>query len=320
MKIGIIGTGAMASFFAARLNPVAQIVMIGTWQAQIDAINQNGLTLLDLDGRETQHHFVATADPTTVGPVDVALVLTKSYQTIEAVERVERVLAPDGVVVTLQNGLGNLEEFVAVFGRHHCTAGIISLGATLMHPGYVRHAGAGTVHLGIPTDAPKHLTQFAHRLKMAGVPLQPVEEVVSLLWSKVAINAGINPLTALFNVPNGQLATDDTLRPIMVAAAQEAAAVATALNVTLTYEDVSTEIVRIATATATNRSSMLQDVTRGAPTEIDAICGAVVRIGRKTAIPTPVNAVLYNAIIDLESGKPPNISIKQLQLLANLLQ
>ena len=320
MKIGIIGTGAMASLFAARLNPIAQVVMIGTWQTQIDTINQHGLIVQELDGRETLHRVVATADPTTVPPVDVAVVLTKSYQTIEAVARVERVLAPDGVVVTLQNGLGNLEEFVAVFGRNRCTAGITSLGATLMRPGYVRHAGAGSVHLGIPPQASKQLAQFARQLKTAGIPVQPVEQVASLLWSKIAINVGINPLTALLNVPNGQLATDDALKPMMIAAAQEAAAVAAALNVTLTYKDVSIEVERIAMATATNRSSMLQDVTRGAPTEIDAICGAVVRIGRKTGTPTPINAALYQAMIDLEAGKPPNISIKPLQLLAKSLQ
>ena len=77
MRVGIVGTGAMASLFAARLNAVADVVIVGTWQAQIDTLNANGLTVVELDGSSAQHHFVATSQPSTLEPVDVALILTK---------------------------------------------------------------------------------------------------------------------------------------------------------------------------------------------------------------------------------------------------
>ena len=320
MKIAIIGTGAMACLFAARLNAVADVILVGTWREQIDALNQNGLLLHELDGGQTQHFVMATDAPEQIAPADVVLVLTKSYQTIEAVERVARVLTPDGTVVTLQNGLGNLEILADAFGRNRCTVGVTAQGATMLRPGHVRHAGNGVTHLAIPADLPKVARQLAQKLTEARIPLNIVASADSLLWSKVAINAGINPLTALYDVPNGVLATDPMLRPMMLAAAEEVAAVAEAFNVTLTYESVSTEVERIALATATNRSSMLQDVTRGAPTEIDAICGAAARFGRIAAVPTPMNTLLYQAIINLESGADRQNLIHQLQLGINSLQ
>ncbi|MGB1252314.1 MAG: ketopantoate reductase family protein [Candidatus Promineifilaceae bacterium] len=320
MRIGIIGTGAMACLFAARLHRFASVVLIGTWQAQIDTINKQGLLVDELDGRQLTHFITATQNPAAVAPVDVALVLTKSYQTIEAVERVNAVLAVDGIVITLQNGLGNLEHLAEAFGRNRCTLGITTLGATIQQPGRVRHAGEGVTHLAIPPTFPAIAKQFAALLQASMRSINVVANADALLWSKVALNAGINPLTALYNVPNGRLATDPVLRRMMVAAAEEVEAVANALNVTPTYQSVSKEIVHIAMATSTNRSSMLQDVTRGAPTEIDAICGEVVHFGRKVNIPTHINALLWQAIIDLESGIKRAVIIQQLQTRLNSLQ
>jgi 2-dehydropantoate 2-reductase len=129
-----------------------------------------------------------------------------------------------------------------------------------------------------------------------------VPEADSLVWGKLAINAAINPLTALLRIPNGELLARPSARSLMAAAAREAAAVATALGVRLAYPDPAAAVEAVARLTAANHSSMLQDVLRGAPTENDAICGPAVEAGERCGVSTPVLRTLGLLIKALEEG------------------
>jgi 2-dehydropantoate 2-reductase len=133
-------------------------------------------------------------------------------------------------------------------------------------------------------------------LREAGFNVETVADPDSLLWGKLVINAAINPLTALLRVPNGELLERGTARALMQAAACEAAAVAAAQGIRLPYPDPLAVAESVAQRTATNRSSMFQDIQRGAPTEIDAICGAVVQAGEEVGVPTPVNLTLWQLV------------------------
>jgi 2-dehydropantoate 2-reductase len=126
--------------------------------------------------------------------------------------------------------------------------------------------------------------------------VQEVGDLQGLIWGKLAINAGINPLTALLQVINGELLERPDAKHLMARAAKEVAAVAVAKGIKLSPQDAETQILEVAWRTAKNRSSMYQDVLRGAPTEIDVICGAVVREGRRLRIPTPVNEILWRLV------------------------
>lgn len=300
--IGIIGSGALASLFAARLAGHADVVIIGSWQPQLAAL-RDGLTLIHLDGRETRHRVTATANADAAGPVDAALVLVKSYQTPEAVARVQAALSENGVAVTLQNGAGNLEQLQAALGER-ATLGTTSLGATLERPGVVRHAGEGPIHLAPPAEAPepaqKAFDDLVLTLRASGFDVQLTEDVAGLVWGKLAVNAGINPLTALLGVPNGFLAEHRACRRLMEAAAREVGAVAAAQGIDLPYDDAAAAALDVARRTAANHSSMLQDRMRGRPTEIDAICGAVVAAGERHNVPTPVNRLLLRWMRQME--------------------
>ena len=296
-KIGIIGTGAMASLMATMLQPVAEVVLIGVWQAQIDALRANGLIRIANDMTETHFPIQAMRADQFVDKVDVAIVLTKSYQTEEAIQRTQQVLSADGIVLLLQNGVGHVERFQRAFPQR-VTVGTISYGATMVRAGVVRFAGAGKVSVA---NSPPSLLAL---LRKAMVTVEQVDSAESLLWGKVAINAGINPLTAIWRIPNGVLAEDETLRALMQAAAREAEAVAHAQQIALPYLSAEEEVVRVARATAANRSSMWQDVGRGVRTEIEAICGQVVKFGRVHTILTPINQALLLAILTIEAGLP----------------
>jgi 2-dehydropantoate 2-reductase len=139
-------------------------------------------------------------------------------------------------------------------------------------------------------------------LAAAGFEVRIAPGVTALLWGKLVVNAAINPLTALLRVPNGALLERPTTRALLAETASEAAAVAAAQNVTLPYPDPVAMVTSVAQRTAANRSSMLQDVLRGAPTEIDAINGAVVRTAEQLGVPAPINRVLWQLVDGLSTS------------------
>ena len=291
--IALIGSGALACFFASRLHPLANIVLIGSWPAQMATLAAQGLWVEELDGRLTHHPIPlrpATASPVGGQDCDMALVLVKSTQTAVAAERIATCLAPHGRILTLQNGLGNWEILAERFGSDRVAAGSTSLGATMLGPGRIRHAGLG------PTYLPLGWEILADWLRQAGLETHLTAEMAPVLWGKLVINAAINPLTALLGQPNGYLAENPLARELMGRAGEEAAAVATAVGVRLPYPDVRGRLLAVAQATAANHSSMLQDVQRGAPTEIEAITGQVVKFGRQHHLPTPINDLFWQLL------------------------
>ena len=289
----IVGTGALASFFAARLAAAgSSVTMLGTWTEGLAALQARGVSLVDADGVEHCFPVRATADPAACRPASHALVLIKSWQTSRAAAQLADCLAADGIALTLQNGWGNRETLQGQLGAIRVAAGVTTLGATLLGPGRVRAGGDGPIT--IPTD--KRLTPLLDLLRLAGFETRTSADVDGLLWSKLVINAAINPLTALLQVPNGELLARPAARALMGEVASEAAAVGKALGFALTVDNPVQAAEDVARRTAANHSSMFQDIQRNALTEIDVICGAVVAGGERVGIATPVNRTLWQLV------------------------
>jgi 2-dehydropantoate 2-reductase len=287
MLVNIWGTGAMACLFAARfaLSGVARITMFGTWAEAVNAIRKNGICIEDAAGIRIAKVDAEFYDA-PVPPADLAIVLVKSWQTPRVSERLENSLKPDGAALSLQNGLDNIE---ALGGRTF--AGVTFEGATLIRPGYVAHRGSGTTHIA----APEHVVELFRHSGFETQRCAP-EKAESLIWGKLAVNCGINALTALYGVRNGELLERKSTAVLMEIAALECALVASARGVKLPYADPAAEVRETVRRTAENMSSMLRDVLRGAPTECDAINGAVTREGKRLGIPVPVNEALWRAV------------------------
>jgi 2-dehydropantoate 2-reductase len=295
----IIGTGALASLFAARLTAAGQTVqMLGSWQTATDAINRDGLHLLEGD-EETSYSVSATANPAGCAGARYALVLVKSWQTQRAADQLAECLAEDGIALSLQNGMGNREILSQVLGADRVALGSTTTGASLVAPGRVRAGGEGVISLSTHPQ----LKVLAEHLSSAAFSVHFEEDIDSLIWSKLVINAAINPLTALLGIPNGQLLANPAARQLSAQLAKEVAAVATAQGVKLNFDDPVLAAEDVARRTAANQSSMWQDVQRGAPTEIEAICGAIIRAGQKKRIPTPVNQTMRQLILALVHSK-----------------
>jgi len=300
-NVAVIGTGAMGSLFGARLSPHAQVTMLGTWQEHIEAIRREGLVIETAQGTE-RVRLAATSDVDEVPPADLALVLVKSTQTQRAAGQLAAVLRPDGLALTLQNGLGNLEWLQRAVGVERAVQGVTTQGATLLGPGRVREGGRGVTTLGWQPHLAHRLEDVADLFDRAGFETRVSADLNALMWGKLAVNCAINPLTALLRIPNGALLDNADALALAEAAAREAAAVARAQGIVLPFADPAARVREVARATAANRSSMLQDILRGAPSEIEAINGAVVREGERLGVPTPVNRTLWHMVRAMEAA------------------
>jgi 2-dehydropantoate 2-reductase len=214
-------------------------------------------------------------------------------------------------VLSLQNGIGMEEEILRCVAPERFLRGVTAHGATLLGPGRVRWAGVGPTRLGrwqgpLVPEIEKIIALF----RCAEIETEYSEEIERLLWEKLIINCAINPLTALLDRPNGAIVQDPELQEISGAVAREALRVARTHGVALTEAEAIERVETVACKTAQNISSMLQDVRRGRPTEIDYINGAVVREGRRLGIPTPLSLLLTKWIAEGRMLKHPSQQVE----------
>lgn len=293
-RVLVLGTGAMATLFAARLGRLVPVTVAGTWAAGLDALAGRGARV---DG-EAPVPVAARPLDAPGEPADLVLVVVKAGQTAAVAPAAARALAPGGAVVTLQNGLGARETLAAAAGSERVGAGVTTLGATLLGPGLVR---AFPGHVVLEAHASAAVTALADALVRAGVLTETVKDLEPHRWRKLAVNCALNAVTAVLDVPNGALLDDPAARALAEASAREVAAVARARGVVLPG-DPAVDALSVARRTLGNRSSMLQDLDRGAPTEIAFLNEAVAREGRRLGVPTPVNAQLARQVRELEAA------------------
>jgi 2-dehydropantoate 2-reductase len=271
-------------------------------------MQQDGLSIVELDGSQTTVPVTATTDPAAVPAVDMVIIFVKAHATRQASQWASRFLAPEGLALTLQNGVGNADVMAEVLGSGRVVAGVTSHGATLLGPGQVRHAGKGPTHIATRPEIAVKLSDVATVFEQAGFEVHLSDDLESLVWGKLIVNVGINGLTAILRVPNGQLVEIPAASALMAQAVAEAEAVCQAKGVILPYDDPLGRVREVARATAANRSSMLQDVLRGVPTEIGVINEAIVREGQRLGVATPANEFIVTTIRAIEDSYAVRVS------------
>ncbi len=289
-NILIVGTGALATLFAARLSASGVgVIMLGSWQEAIGALNKSGAGLVDAKGKE---NFYPVNAITECKNTHYAILLVKSWQTEQVAHKLEKCLTEDGLVLSLQNGLGNGKILTDILGEERVAQGVTVVGASLLEAGRVKISGEAQISLG---EHPR-LGPIETLLRASKFRVTRVASIESLIWSKLVINSAINPLTALLDIPNGDLLKIPEAKILMAELARETASVAEAQNISLSFEDSVLAVEKVARQTSSNISSMLQDLRRGAPTEIDAISGAISQIGEALSIPTPRNKICWQLV------------------------
>jgi 2-dehydropantoate 2-reductase len=303
MKIVMLGAGAMGSLFGAMLSRCGKgdVWLLDIWEEHITQVKTHGLVVESEQG-ETVFKVKATTNPGEVGVADLIIVFVKAYVTREAVESNLSMVGPETVLVSLQNGLGNIETIESVVGGANFVGGVTAQGSTMVGPGRVRHGGKGPTYVGETNgkSTPK-VKLVASLLGESGIPTEVSDDIERLIWEKLIVNVGINAVAAIAGVRNGELLKRDETRALMTMAVEEAERVARKKGVPV-EENLVERVFEVCQATARNRCSMGQDVDNGRRTEIDFINGAIVREGKALGIPTPVNTTLTYLVKTLEAG------------------
>ena len=295
MNFLVVGPGAMGCLFASRLKKAGHHVMIKDHNPErADFINKNGITIQGPAGEERVR--VPVVSGTAPEEIDVALICVKANQTREAAEEISSWLDLRAMILTLQNGLGNLDLLEEEFGKERVLGGVTAEGATLLGPGHARHAGRGQTIIGPAGPADGPVAKIVSAFEGAGFDTHSADEVKDLIWGKLIVNVGINALTAIIRLKNGRLPAIEGARAVMKMAVGEAERVAHAKGINLPYPDAFERVLEVCRATAENKASMLQDVLGQRTTEIQFINGAVVREGKNLGIPTPVNLTLTSLV------------------------
>ncbi len=303
MKIAVVGAGAMGSLFGALLAEGGhEVWLCDIWQDHIKALKQSGLKI-EWKGETRNVRLNATSDPRQIGESELVLIFVKSTQTKSAAESAALLAGRNGWVMTLQNGMGNAETIADHTPPDRILAGTTAHGATMLEAGSIRHAGAGPTTVGMWAGSEKEFQiaqQIADQFTQAGIESAAVEAVRPVIWDKLLVNVGINAITALTGIKNGQILDLELTQELSRAAVEEATAVAQAQGIDIRKDPVA-HVFKVAAATAANRSSMGQDVDHHRSTEIKAINGFVVREADRMGLAAPVNRALTALVETMEA-------------------
>lgn len=307
-KVLVVGGGALGCLFASRLslNPQVQVTLLTHWKEQAEAISRDGLAL---DGVTRRNIAVCSSVPDSAKrAADVVLILTKSYGTQEAAAAAKEAVKDSGVVVAIQNGIGHQDILRKELECCPATLafGITSFAATVPSPGQVTQTGWGTTTL-YPSCTPSEgdadrLNAIASLLNQAEMRAR-VEldqgEASRAVWRKLAVNAVVNPLAALFSVKNGDLLKPPHSR-VLDALVREVAVLG-AEKCEWTARELGDEVRKVIEATANNTNSMLSDLRRDSHTEFDNINGALMKQSNASK-EAPLNLALSSIFSIMRNG------------------
>ncbi|MEL7564008.1 MAG: 2-dehydropantoate 2-reductase [Dehalobacterium sp.] len=302
MKTLIIGAGAMGCLVGALLaESGVQVALFDIAREQVEAIRKQGLIIERGNSRRTVK-VQATTDLKEVEQADLLVVLVKAYHTQKAIEGVRSCISEETLVLTLQNGAGNLEVITDIIPARQVFAGVTSHGAMLLAPGIVRHSGGGKTFIG-PMDQDRFTQgeEITRLFNQAGIETVTSRDIQGVIWTKLIANAAINPLTAIIGCANGELLKDESLLDIMESIVNEGKQVAGAAGIKVLREDMFEYVKSVCEATRENKSSMLMDVLKVRPTEVDAINGMIAVVGRKYGVTVPVNQCMAGLVHGIEA-------------------
>lgn len=317
MKTCILGAGALGCAIGAALTEAGnEVWLVNRSAAQVAALRQHGLRVRDHAGERALAVLAATdcaAVALATGPVDLLVVLVKSFHTQAAMAGALPVVGPATVVLSLQNGLGHEELLASAVGRHRVLAGKTYVGGVMLAPGQIVAGTAGKQTLIGELDGSlsERAQAIARVFNHAGLATTVSANILGTMWDKLLVNVATGALSGITRLPYGRLYAVPELKATALAAVAEALAVARAAGIRLGFTAPEQAWDRAAEGLPAGfKTSMLQSLEKGSVTEIDFINGAVVRAGARHGVPTPVNAALVACIKGIEAALIPAIETK----------
>ncbi len=294
MRIGIVGAGALGCLLGGLLGRAGnQVTLVHRNRSVVGSIRRNGVRIQELSGKRLVVPITAKLAPANLSQEDLIIFAVKSYDTKQASLAHRDRAGARAVILTLQNGIGNVQILSKIFGQNRVLAGTTTEASLWRGPGDVVHTGRGDTRIGeVGKDSSSRCDLIAREFSRAGIKTSVTDNINGALWAKTIINSAINPLSALLRVPNGVLGKDPELVRSMLEVVREGVAVSDAERVRLDPADPGPLSLRVVRATSSNRSSMLQDLENGRMTEIRQLNGAIARIGVGHEVSVPLNQIL----------------------------
>lgn len=299
MRVAIIGTGGVGGYFGGRLAQGGHDVAFVARGAHLEAMRAHGLRVDSIAGDFRLERVTATDRIEDLGPVDLVLVCVKTWQVVEVAERLAPLLGPDTVVVPLQNGVEAPGQLQARVGRERVLAGIARIIAFVAGPGHIRHVGGDPMlELGEPAGpaTPRVAALVAALDALHGVTARACDDIQAALWLKLMFVAGLGAVAALARVPIGPLRSVPETRALLVEAMAEIERVALARGIAIPPGRIEATLRYVDALPPDGTVSLQRDLAAGAPSEIDAWSGAVVRLGREVGVDAPIHRIAYAAV------------------------
>jgi len=281
LKIIIFGAGAIGGLFGAHLAQNHEVTLICR-EKQAQAITENGLKIIGLSDIHARPKAAFSLEG--LEQPDILFLTVKAYDTAQAIEDAKSLIRPGTKIVSLQNGLGNLETIASLLPNAKIIGGVTSQGAILQEPGIIQHTGKSYTTVDDEN--------IANLLTEAGIKTDFSKNILVDIWYKAIVNAVINPIGTLMKDKNGLLIRDERFQALARQIVSEGVAVAKAKNISLCPEHAWKKLIQVVTETSENICSMRLDIDRGKKTEINQMNGAIARYGLEAGIPIPANALL----------------------------
>ncbi len=308
LRVLIFGSGAVGSLMGGLLaNTGHEVYFVGR-KPKISAIRDQGIHITGKWGEHTvkpqQKVFEQVSDiPQNEQHFDWILITTKAFATLQAIQDIQPVVSDATYIISAQNGYGNSQFIAEAFGWHRTITARVHTGVEMREPGVIDVVVHGDdIRLGhYHNELPMHLMEsIALTMRESDVPVQATEEIEQILWAKILYNASLNPLGAMLGITYGELAENKKTRSIMHNIMDEAFAIAKACKIKLYWDnahDYRTFFYdKMIPPTAAHFPSMLRDIERKGRTEVDALNGAIVKLGEEQGIPAPVNQTITSLI------------------------
>ena len=304
MRIAVVGAGAIGCLFGSKLHRAGQSVLLIHHNRHVAAsIRNKGVRIKELSGKVVQAHIETKSGLSRRDRPELILVTVKAYDTEEAAALIKKSVAPRVPVLSLQNGLGNVEKLARRLGSDSIVAGTTTEAALTTGPGSVIHTGSGMTWVGeMNGTRSERCLAIERAFRGAGFSTVISNNIRGVLWAKAVVNSAINPISAIAHVRNGDILKTAELREVASKVIDEGSAVAYANGIVLKPAP-KPLFERVLTMTSRNKSSMLQDIEAGRRTEIRQLNGAIARLGSLVGVSAPFNYLLTNLVLSLERSQ-----------------
>lgn len=302
MHIVVFGTGGVGGYFGGRLAQAGEAVTFIARGEHLKALQRNGLRVESIKGDFSIQPVMVTDDPSKVNEVDVVLVCVKTWHIPEAARAISPMLDPGTFVIPFENGVEAAALLADVLGVEHVLGGLCQIASRIASPGVIQHAGIEP-HIAFgeldnrPSErAQKMLQVFLH----AGISAEIPDDITRAVWKKFLFISAVSGIGAITRVPFGEFRAMEGTRQMLLQALSECYALAIAQGVNLPAESVNNTLNFIDSLPPGTIASMQRDIIEGRPSELEAQNGAIVRMGQKLNIPTPMHMFIYYSLLPQE--------------------